>query len=125
MTKSELREMIRECLREELANTTSLLEHGHKTSDPGYYADSIFAILDSLSNDEIYTFLGEYPRYEKLAGECIRDLYDNINHHYLDNYSGYQLYSDLCNFFEVTEINGSSVLRESRCVACRHQKRKL
>jgi hypothetical protein len=89
-----------ERLPEEAAN---LQEHS-ATNEPGYYADMIFAILDDLSNDEVYAFLGEYPRYEALEGECIADLYDNINRRYLENNSGYQLYSDLCNFFEIDAV---------------------
>jgi hypothetical protein len=164
ITKSELKEMIREALREELSKYTSLkenvwscyfdnryvgtveapseyeakvkmmdeypeypyslydgcfwvepedessLKESHNTNEPGYYADSIFAILDDLSNDEIYTFLGEYSRYRVLEGECISDLYTNINSRYFDNYSGYQLYSDLCNFFNVTEIHDDGTI---------------
>ncbi len=87
-------------------------ESTSKATDPGYYGDIIFAILDDLSNAEIYSFLGEFSRWRALEGETISDLYKNINR-YLDSNSGYTLYSDLCNCFGVTEINGSSVLRES------------
>jgi hypothetical protein len=106
MTKNDLKNLIREVLREELK--THLRESN--CNEPGYYADNIFAILDDLSNDEIYTFLGEYPRYRVLEGECISDLYSNINSRYFENYSGYQLYSDLCNFFNVTELHDDGTI---------------
>lgn len=75
---------------------------------PGYYGDSIFSMLDKLSGDRVYDFLYEYgwSQFDENA-DGIRDIYSNITA-YLEKKPGYNLYSDLNNYFYHNNLNSDN-----------------
>lgn len=70
---------------------------------PGYFADRIFSILDSLSADQIERFLNAYVAWRDFDVGSISDIYDRIGA-YLETSSGQQLLGDLSNYFEIDEV---------------------
>lgn len=70
---------------------------------PGYYANQIFSILDSLSVDQIERFLNEYAAWRDFDVGSISDIYDRIGA-YLETSSGQQLFGDLSNYFEIDAV---------------------
>jgi hypothetical protein len=70
---------------------------------PGSYGNQIFSILDSLSGDDITSFLNAYVAWRDFDDVDISNIYRNIGK-YLETSSGQQLFGDLCNYFEVDEV---------------------
>ena len=76
---------------------------------PGYYADQIFNILDSLSGDAIIEFLNAHAAWRDFnINNNIRDIYESIGE-YLETSSRQQLFGDLCNYFEIDEVTTESL----------------
>ena len=86
------------------------------TKTPGYYGDSIFEMLDKLSNERVYDFLYEYgwSQFDENA-DGIRDIYRNITA-YLEKKPGYSLFNDLNNYFYHNNLDSNDTSTQSKDV---------
>lgn len=99
---NKIMKFINECVKEgiEVELTIPKKKLEEDTKMPGYYGESIFAMLDEMSGDQIQMFMNEFDLWEPLnvsKGASTDAIYDAINR-YLDTDPGYGLYNRLSKF---------------------------